>query len=34
MQPEIAFGAEKLANFEEWREGIMEKVKEIENART
>jgi hypothetical protein len=29
MQPEISFGEEKIANFEEWREGIMEKLENM-----
>jgi len=30
MQPEISFGLERQAEFEEWRKVIMRKVAEIE----
>jgi hypothetical protein len=30
MLPEVSFGEEKLADFDAWKERIMEKVAEIE----
>jgi hypothetical protein len=30
MQPEVSFGVERQAEFEEWKRTIMRKVREIE----
>jgi hypothetical protein len=30
MLPEVSFGMEKQIDFEEWKEKILQKVKEIE----